>query len=85
MSKPKIFFNPIHGSGILTLQWAPGPLGDAIDAKSGSGVGFFSKDGKLLAVQFDDVEEESDHQTLVFGRMKIEVTVVKSKVAFKCH
>jgi hypothetical protein len=82
MKKPKIFFNPIAGSSILSITWFPGPLGDAVEAKVGAGVGFFAHNGDLLSVQFDDVEESHDHQILEFDRHRVEVTVNKGKISY---
>ncbi len=81
MRKPKIFFSPIEGSSLLSISWFSGPLGDAVEAKSGSGVGFFSKSGELLSVEFDDVEEAHDHQILQFDRYQVEVSVSAGKVS----
>jgi len=48
MKKPEIFFNPIGGSSILSINWFPGyPLGDAVEAKNEIGVGFFAHNGDL--------------------------------------
>ncbi len=80
MKKPKIFFQPIAGSSVLSITWFPGPLGDAVEAKKGEGVGFFAHNGDLLSVQFDDVQEETDHQVLEFDRYRVEVKVKKGKV-----
>ena len=82
MKKPKIFFNPIAGSSVLSLTWFTGPLGDAVEAKNGIGVGFFGHNGDLLSVQFDDVEEEKDHQVLEFDRYRVEVSVNNGKVSY---
>lgn len=85
MKKPKISFRVFGNSGPLTLSWFDGPKGDAVEANNTIGVGFFSKEGTLLCVEFDDVNEKNDHQVLEFDRYRVEVTVVKSKVscAFK--
>ncbi len=82
LKKPKIFFNPIAGSSILSITWYSGPLGDAVEANNEIGVGFFGHNGDLLSVQFDDVEAEKDHQVLEFDHYKIEVKVNKGKVSF---
>lgn len=82
MKKPKIFFNPIGGSSILSISWFPGPLGDAVEANNGIGVGFFAHNGDLLSVQFDDVNEKHDHQILEFDRYRVEVTVNKGKISY---
>lgn len=82
MKKPEIFFSPISGSSILSISWHKGPLGDAIEAKNGRGVGFFAHNGDLLSVQFDDVGE-TDHQILEFECHRIEVNVKSGKITFK--
>jgi hypothetical protein len=41
MRKRTVFFHPIEGSGSLTISWTSGPKGNAVEAKKGSGVGFF--------------------------------------------
>ena len=81
MKKPKIFFNPIEGSSILSLTWFPGPLGDAVEANNGIGVGYFSPTGEILGVMFDDVSEKQDHQVLEFDRYRIEVTMKNGRVS----
>ncbi len=55
MNKGKVFFHPIENSGALTISWSSGSKGDATEAKKGSGVGFFSENGDLLSVIFDEV------------------------------
>lgn len=82
MKKPKIFFNPIAGSSILSITWFPGPFGDAVEAKNGIGVGFFAHNGDLLCAQFDDVDEKEDHQILKFDHYRVEAFVKKGKVTF---
>jgi hypothetical protein len=82
MKKPKIFFNPIAGSSILSITWFPGPLGDAVEANNGLGVGFFAHNGDLLSVQFDDVNEKHDNQILEFDHYRVEVKVDKGKVSY---
>jgi hypothetical protein len=83
MKKEKFFYNPISGSGILSISWFSGPLGDAVEANSGSGVGFFAHNGDLLGVQFDDVAELKDHQVLKFQNYQVIVDVVNGKVNYK--
>ena len=80
MKHPKIFFNPIAGSSVLSITLFSGPLGDAVEAKRGAGVGFFAHNGDLLSVQFDDVEEKEDHQILEFDHYTVEVTVNNGRV-----
>lgn len=82
MKKAKISFRIIGDSGPLSISWFEGPKGDAVEAKNGIGVGFFSTTGDLLMVEFDDVDENKDHQHLEFDRYRIEVTVNKGKASF---
>ena len=82
MKKAKVFFNPIEGSGALTISWSPGPKGDAVEAKKGSGVGFFSGKGDLLCVIFDEVRSDNDHQILEFDRDRIEINIKNGQVAY---
>ena len=81
MKKAKVFFHPIDGSGALTISWSSGPKGDAVEAKKGSGVGFFSEKGDLLCVIFDEVQADSDNQILEFDHDHIEVTIKNGNVA----
>ncbi len=82
MKKGKIFFHPIDGSGPLTISWSSGPKGDAVEAKKGSGVGFFSEKGDLLCVIFDDVQSNSAHQILEFDRYHVELSIKGGRVAY---
>jgi hypothetical protein len=82
LKKPKIFFNPIAGSGILSITWYSGPLGDAIEANNEIGIGYFGHNGDLLSIQFDDVEAEKDQQALKFDQYTVEVKVNKGKVVY---
>lgn len=82
MIKGKVFFHPIEGSASLTISWSSHPKGDAIEAQNGNGVGFFSESGHLLAVIFDEVLEESDHQILDFKHHQVEVRVKEGKVFY---
>ena len=82
MKKGKVFFHPIDGSGPLTISWSSFPKGDAVEAKKGSGVGFFSEKGDLLCVIFDDVKSTTDHQILEFNRDYIELTVKSCEVVY---
>lgn len=83
MKKGKVFFHPIEGTGALTISWTSGPKGDAIGAKKGSGVGFFSEKGDLLSVIFDEVKADNDHQVLEFERDRIEIDTKNGKVKTK--
>ena len=53
-----------------------------MEAKKGSGVGFFSEKRDLLCVIFDDVLSDNDHQVLEFTRDRVEITVKSDKVAY---
>lgn len=75
MKQGEVFFHPMEGSGQLSISWSSGPKGAAVEAKKGNGVGFFSADGDLLSVIFDDVSAAEDHQTLEFKKYRIEITV----------
>lgn len=83
MQKAKVNYFPLAGSGVLHLDFQPGPFGDAVEAMQGEGVGFFSPKGDLQGVTFDDVQEQSDEQILEFERYRIEVSVKKGKVSYK--
>lgn len=82
MRKAKIFFHPIEGSGSLTISWSSVPKGDAVEAKKGFGVGFFSDKGDLLCVIFDEVKSEHDHQILEFDSCRIEITTKNGQIIF---
>jgi hypothetical protein len=83
MKQAQVFFNPMEGSGQLSISWSSAPKGAAIEAKKGNGVGFFSFKGELLSVLFDDVTAEEDHQTLEFKEYKIEISVKCGVVKYK--
>jgi hypothetical protein len=84
--KGEVFYKPIEGSSPLSIYWYDVPKGDAIEARSGIGVGFFSLGGELLGVIFDDVKEKNDHQTLSWPNgVKVEVLTKKGKVSFSVH
>jgi hypothetical protein len=84
MKRGEVFFHPMEGSGQLSISWSSATKGAAIEAKKGNGVGFFSTDGDLLSVIFDDVSVPEDDQVLEFKKYKIEISVrngiVKHKV-----
>jgi hypothetical protein len=80
MKKGKVFFHPIEGSASLTISWSSGPKGDAVEARKGAGVGFFSDKGDLLCVIFDEVQSDADHQILEFDRYHIEISIKNSRV-----
>ena len=82
MKKAEISFRVIGSSGPLSISWYPGPHGDAVEAKNQAGVGFFSPNGELLSVEFDDVQEKQDHQVLEFDRYRVEVTTKNGKVSY---
>ncbi len=83
MRKGKVFFHPIDGSGSLTISWSRVPKGDAVEAKKGFGVGFFSEKGDLLCVIFDEVREDKDSQTLEFDRDHIEINVKDGEIVYR--
>ena len=84
MKRAEVFFHPMEGSGQLSISWSSATKGPAVEAKKGNGVGFFSTNGDLLSVIFDDVTAEEDCQILEFKEYKIEISVkcgvVKHKV-----
>ena len=80
MNKAKIFYRPIEGSAPLSATFIPGPKGDAVEATNQLGVGFFSHSLELLGVIFDDVQEEKDHQYLLFPNYRVEVWTRDGKV-----
>ena len=80
MKKGVVFFNPIEGSAALTISWTEKPKGDAVEAKKGSGVGFFSDSGNLLCVIFDEVQSSQDQQSLEFNHYRVDVVVKNGKV-----
>lgn len=82
--KSKIFYHPIEGAAPLSVYWYPGPYGDAKESKEGNGVYFSSPNGELLGVQFDNVDESSDQQSLTtkYGH-RIHVKVKAGKVNVK--
>ena len=80
MRKGSVFFHPIEGSGSLTISWTSGPKGDAIEAKKGCGVGFFSDSGELLCVIFDEVQSSKDRQSLEFDHYHVGIIVKNGKV-----
>jgi len=82
MKKGRVFFHPIEGSGALTISWTSASKGDAVEAKKGSGVGFFSESGELLCVIFDEVLESQDQQTLKFNHYRVEIDVKNGKVDY---
>lgn len=82
MKKGKVFFHPIDGSGTLTISWGSEPKGDAIEAKKGDGVGFFSEKGDLLCVIFDEVQSAQDSQTLEFNQDLVKISVKKGLVTY---
>ena len=82
MRKARVFFHPIEGSGSLTISWTSEPKGDALEAKKGSGVGFFSDSGGLLCVVFDEVLSSQDQQFLEFDCYRIEIKVKDGKVSY---
>ena len=80
--KAAIFFKPMEGTGPLSLYFFDGFLGDAIEAKNEAGVGWFSPNGELLAVRFDEVSASKDHQMLEFQRFRVVVDIKKGKSSY---
>jgi hypothetical protein len=85
MKQGKVFFHPIEGAGQLSISWSAEPKGNAIEAKKGAGVGFFSRTGELLSVIFDEVQASEDCQSLDFTTYQVEVAVKRGKVSYKVH
>ena len=86
MRYPKVFYHPIEGSAPLTITFSSAPKGDAIEAKNGIGVGFFSEEGRLLSVIFDDVKAKKDHQFLKFkAGLVVEIKMQNNKVSICVH
>lgn len=86
MKKPEISFRKFNGSGPLSIYWAEGPYGDAIEAKKGNGVSWHSPNGELLGVEFDDVDESNDKQTLVLeNNVQVALEIKKGKVTFEVN
>lgn len=84
MKKPEISFRPYGGSGPLSIYWSEGPYGDAIEAIKGNGVSWHSASGELLGVEFDDVSEKEDTQTLkLFNNIKINLKIINGKISFE--
>ena len=82
MKKPTISFRHFGDPGPLSVYWYPGPYGDAVEARSGSGVGWFAPNGELLGVELDDVAVAADHQALVFANgERVEIRVTRGKVS----
>jgi hypothetical protein len=80
MSKIKTFYHPIDGSAPLSATFSNLPKGDAVEAKNEIGVGFFSPPGELLGVIFDDIQEDGDHQFLLFPKHRIDVWTRRGKI-----
>lgn len=81
--KPDIFFEKRGGFGPLAIYWEEGPYGEAVEAIEGNGIGFFDPIGNLLAVQFDMIQSNSDHQSLRFDLETIvKIKVKKGKVVY---
>ena len=83
MKQAEVFFHPMEGSGQLSISWSSAQKGAAVEAKKGNGVGFFSINGDLLSVIFDDVSAAEDHQVLEFKKYKIEISVRSETVKHK--
>ncbi len=78
----KYSYKPLDGSGSLTISWSSEPKGDAVEARKGSGVGFFSDKKTLLCVIFDEVKVNHDHQVLEFPLHCIEITIKHGQVEY---
>lgn len=79
--KYDVFFENRGGEGPLSLYFAAGPYGNAVESSDGGGVGFFSETGTLLAVQFDRVISAMDHQRLGFQNgIWVEISMKQGKV-----
>lgn len=85
MKKGKVFFNPVDGSAPLSITWSTESQGDAVEANNELGVGFFSGQGDLLGVIFDDVAEKKDEQTLDFDQYTVTVSTKRGIVSFDVH
>ncbi len=83
MKQAEVFFNPMEGSGQLSISWSAAPKGAAVETKEGNGVGFFAPNGDLLSVIFDDVLATEDHQILEFKKYKVEISVKNGVVKHK--
>lgn len=83
MKQAEVFFHPMEGSGQLSISWSSAQKGAAVEAKKGNGVGFFSSNGDLLSVIFDDVSAAEDRQILEFKKYKIEISVRNGIVKHK--
>lgn len=81
MRQGKVFFHPIEGAGQLSISWRTRSKGDAVEAKKGEGIGFFSDQGELLSVLFDEVQALEDSQILEFTHYKVEVWVKNGTVS----
>lgn len=80
-NKPEASFYPKDGSGLITLYWTEGPYGLGTEPEEGFGVGFFDSERRILGVQFFDVEEKSDNQTLLFENgFSVSVKIKNGKV-----
>jgi len=86
MKRPTISFRYFEDSGPLSIYWHTGPYGDAVEAVRGRGVGWFTPNGELLGVEFDDVALRNDRQLLKFKNgAEVEVVVKKGKVSVSRH
>ena len=85
MKKAKVSFFPIDETGVLHLDFAKGPFGEAVEALEGDGVGFFDALNGLLGVTFDDVAIDGDRQALVFKNISVEIRSRKGKISYSVH
>jgi hypothetical protein len=78
--KPKISL-PSHPEGLLGIYWTPGPYGLALESSKDLGIGFFSADNQLLAVEFFDVAVKSDGQVLSFKNgVSVSLSIKNKKI-----
>ncbi len=80
--KPEISHRSFGGSGPLSIYWTQPPYGSAKDCAQRKGVCWKGEDGSLLAVEFDDVADDGDCQTLTIHQgIKVEVSTKRGKIA----
>ena len=80
MIKAKVFYRPVEGSSSLSIYWFDGAKGDAIEAKSGDGVGFFSPSQEMLDVIFDDVAINDEQELFFLSGAKVRAKVISGEV-----
>ncbi len=86
MKKPKISFRHFGGSGPLSIQWYEAPFGNAEEANHGEGVCWYSPNGEVLAVEFDDVDFASDEQSLELrDGSVVQIKVKAGRIQMEIH